>query len=67
MTVKKTAYIGIMASIALCLSYLESLLPSLPFMVPGIKLGLANFAVLLTLYVFGVKEAVYVNSRFAFR
>ena len=61
MTVKKTAYIGIMASIALCLSYLESLLPSLPFMVPGIKLGLANFAVLLTLYVFGVKEAVYVN------
>lgn len=61
MSVKKIAYIGVMASIALCLSYLESLLPPLPFMVPGIKLGLANFAVLITLYFFGIKEAAIVN------
>lgn len=61
MSVKKTAYLGVMAAIALCLSYLESLLPPLPFSVPGMKLGLANFAILLTLYLFGIKEAAVVN------
>lgn len=61
MTAKKTAYLGVMAAIALCLSYLESLLPPLPFSIPGIKLGLANFAILLTLYLFGIKEAAIVN------
>ncbi len=61
MSVKKTAYLGVMAAIALILSYLESLLPPLPFYVPGMKLGLANFAILLTLYLFGIKEAAIVN------
>lgn len=41
---------------ALILSYVEALLP-FSFGIPGIKLGLANLAVLLVLYRLGIKEA----------
>ena len=46
-------------AVAMLLSYVESLLPSLP--VPGIKLGLANVAVMVILYLFGIKEAIIVS------
>lgn len=57
---KKTAYMGLLLSFALILSYVESLIP-LFFGVPGMKLGLANLAVLLALYLFGGKEALLLN------
>ncbi len=38
----KTALIGILAALALALSFLESLLPPLPMTPPGFKLGLSN-------------------------
>lgn len=56
----KIAYLGLLTTFALCLSYLESLIPAI-VPIPGIKLGLANFAVLLTLYLYGFKEAFFVN------
>ena len=46
---KKTAYLGVLLSFALILSYVESLVP-FSFGVPGAKLGLANLAVVLVLY-----------------
>ena len=45
---------------ALILSYVEALIP-FPFMVPGMKLGLANMATLLVLYLIGEKEAAIVS------
>ena len=45
---------------ALILGYVEALIP-LPFGVPGMKLGLPNLAVLITMYRFGNKEALIVN------
>ena len=45
---------------ALILGYVEALIP-LPFGVPGMKLGLPNLAVLITMYRFGNKEALTVN------
>lgn len=57
---RKTAYMGLLLAFALILSYVESLIPFF-FGVPGMKLGLANLAVLLTLYIFGAKEAVVLN------
>ena len=45
---------------ALILGYIESLIP-FSFGIPGIKLGLANLAVLITLYRSGVKEAILVD------
>lgn len=46
---KKVAYFGVFTSLALILSYVESLIP-LPFGVPGMKLGLANLVILVALY-----------------
>ncbi len=56
----KTAYMGLLMAFALILSYVESLIPFF-FGIPGMKLGLANLAVLLTLVLFGAKEAFVIN------
>ena len=52
----KTAYLGLLLAFALILSYVEVLIP-FSFGIPGVKLGLANMAVLLTLYLFGYRDA----------
>ena len=57
---KSIALLGICAAISMVLSYLESLIP-LSFAVPGVKLGLANIAVIFALYKLGPKEAVAVS------
>jgi heptaprenyl diphosphate synthase len=57
---KKITTLGICTALAMILSYLESLIP-LSIAVPGIKLGLANIAVLFALYRLGAKEAVIVS------
>lgn len=53
---KKTAYMGMMVSLAFVFSYIESLIP-IPIGIPGIKLGLANLVAIVTLYTIGIKEA----------
>jgi heptaprenyl diphosphate synthase len=53
---KKIAQTAVIASLALVLGYIESLLPAL-LPVPGIKLGLSNLAVLFALYRTGTKSA----------
>lgn len=57
---KKTAFMGVFLAFALILSYVESLIPFY-FGVPGVKLGLANLAVVLILYYYGWKEALLLN------
>lgn len=56
----KIAYLGIFTSAAMILAYVETLLPVFAG-VPGVKLGLANLAVLLTLYQSGWHEAALVS------
>lgn len=58
---KKLTLLALLTAIALILSYLESLLPPLSAFFPGVKLGLANIAILFTLYRYGVKEAAAVS------
>ncbi len=53
----KVAYMGLLLAFSLILSYIEVLIPFQPG-IPGIKLGLANLAVLLCLYLIGVREAI---------
>jgi heptaprenyl diphosphate synthase len=53
----KTAYLGMLLAFALILSYIEAVLP-LSFGIPGIKLGLANLAVVLALYLLGTGSAL---------
>ena len=47
---KKITLLGLMASVALVLSYLEAILPPIWTAVPGIKLGLPNIVMIFLLY-----------------
>ena len=58
---RKIALLGLCASVAMILSYVEALLPPLFNAVPGIKLGLPNIVVVFVLYRLGVKEAAAVS------
>lgn len=53
---KKIALFGMLIALAFIFSYVESLIP-IPIPVPGIKLGLGNIVVIVTLYMIGGKEA----------
>ena len=57
----KLTALAITISLAMVLSYIESQIPAL-VSIPGIKAGLANIAVIFTLYKFGVKEATAVST-----
>ena len=57
---KKIAYIGIFAGIAIAAGIFERGLPAI-VPVPGIKLGLANIAVIIALYTLGEKTAIAVS------
>lgn len=58
--VRKSAYIGLLMAIALILSYVENLISFQPG-IPGMKMGLANLAVLICLYLFEWKDAVFLT------
>ena len=57
---KKLATLAISVSLALILSFVESQIPAF-VAVPGIKVGLANIAVVFCLYKIGEKEAALVS------
>lgn len=56
----KVAYFGVFTALALILSYIESLIP-IHLGIPGVKLGLANLIVVISLYKMSIKE-VYILS-----
>ena len=58
---KKLALIGVMVAVAMMLSYIEALLPPVYSAVPGIKLGLANIAVIFALYSVDPKSAALIS------
>ena len=58
---KKMTSLALTVSFALILSFVESRIPAF-VAIPGIKVGLANIAVIFTLYKFGIKEAVAVSA-----
>ena len=58
--VKKLTQLAITTAIAMVLSFVESQIPPLTS-IPGIKIGLANIAVIFALYCLGTKEALTVS------
>lgn len=58
---RKIAFVGITASLALLLSYVEFLLPPIFVAVPGIKVGLPNVIILCVLYCLDIKYAALVS------
>ncbi len=61
MKTKKVAVMGLAVALAMILSFVESQIPPLFPMIPGIKLGLANIAVVFVLYKLGWKEALTIS------
>lgn len=51
-SVKRMVFLAIMTSSAIIIHFIESLFP-LPFILPGIKLGLSNAVSLVVLYIYG--------------
>ncbi len=60
MSYKYVAHVGVLASLAIILSYFEMLIPA-PVPIPGIKLGLANIVVLIALYILTPKLAFSIS------
>ena len=56
----KMIFLSLLVSIGLALSILESSIP-LPIPIPGARLGLSNIVILVTLVIFGFKEAFIVS------
>lgn len=53
---RRVALWGILCALAVVLGFFEHLVP-LPIPIPGVKLGLANLAVVITLYLMGPRDA----------
>lgn len=60
MSQKKIAYLGLFSAVAIIFGYVESLIPVFAG-IPGIKLGLANLAVLFILQRYTYREAALVS------
>ena len=52
---RKTAYMGLFAALAIIFGYVETLLPVFAG-IPGIKLGLANLVTVILLYLFWLER-----------
>ncbi|MBR4754861.1 MAG: Gx transporter family protein [Lachnospiraceae bacterium] len=57
---RKIAYYGLLVALAFIFSYVESLFP-INLGIPGVKLGLANLVVIVSLYIFGIREAAVIS------
>lgn len=58
--IKKLIFLSLLVSIGLALSIIETMMP-LPFVAPGAKLGLSNIVILITMVLFGSREALVVG------
>lgn len=56
----RTAFLGVFSALAIILGYVESMIPFFSG-IPGMKLGLANMAVIAVLYLYGPADALFVS------
>lgn len=68
-SVRELCRTGMLCAVALVLSLLENMLPDMPFVLPGMKLGLSNLAVMFSLELCSLPSSlgiVAVKALFAF-
>lgn len=58
---RQVAVMGMLTALSSALSFLEWLLPPVPGLPPGIKLGLANIVVMFTVFAMGGKDALILS------
>ncbi|MDO4521822.1 MAG: Gx transporter family protein [Eubacteriales bacterium] len=56
---RKVALYGVLIALAMIFSYIETMIPSIG--IPGVKLGLANLAVLAALYLMSPLDAFFIS------
>ena len=56
----KITTLALLSALSISISFLESLIPPLPFFPPGAKLGLANIIIMFTAYRFSFFEAMLI-------
>lgn len=61
MRVKKLIFLSLLVAVGLVMGLFESMIP-IPVAIPGIRLGLSNMVVLITILFFGSKEGIIVAS-----
>lgn len=61
MNTRKFVRLSILMSLAIVLSIFESIIPIFNGFIPGLKLGLANIIILIIIYVYSFKDALYVT------
>ena len=59
MRTHRIVLIAMLTAFAIVIAFFESLIPSIG--IPGVKLGLANIIILITLFEIGVVEAIFIN------
>ena len=57
---KRLTLLAIITSVAMIMSFIESQIPAFSS-IPGVKVGLANIAVIFALYTLGAREAIAVS------
>ena len=60
MNSRDVAFCGVFTALAMIFSYIEALIP-ISVGIPGAKLGFANIAILVVLYITGAKAAFFVD------
>ena len=60
METRKVVHVGMLVALAMILSFIESQIPAF-VAIPGMKIGLANIAVVFALYTLGFREALAVS------
>lgn len=61
MELKKFTRLTMLLSLSVVLNIFESIIPLFNGIIPGLKLGLANSIILLIIYLFSFKDALYVS------
>ncbi|MDD4644246.1 MAG: Gx transporter family protein [Bacilli bacterium] len=61
MKIRKITTIAMFISLSVVLSVIEGMIPLIGSIIPGIKLGLANIVILVSLYILDFKDACYIS------
>jgi heptaprenyl diphosphate synthase len=61
MSIRKLTRISMLLALSVVLSIIESMLPVVSNLSPGMKLGLANTVIVFAIYLFSFKDALYIS------
>lgn len=61
MELKKVIRLSMLVSLSVVISIIESYIPILNSVVPGLRLGLSNIIIIFVLYKYGFKDSLYVS------